>query len=231
MGECLRRFESHCTARLGRLDYNHPLRGYPSHFSCRMPLPSPAPDPLLELPCHTQTPDAFAVSAGAAWVPGGGLRFTFRLDGDLKRLRLPLPASTARRDGLWRHTCCEAFLALPGEPAYREFNFSPSGEWAAYAFSAYRQPLPDDFMPEASPPSIRVGHDAAGLCLEALLAPFWLPGTASGADIGLSVVIETVDGALSCRALRHVAPQPDFHQRESFALFLPPTPFCHENRT
>ena len=28
---------------------------------------------------------------------------------------------------------------MPGEgPAYREFNFSPSGEWAVYDFRSYR---------------------------------------------------------------------------------------------
>ena len=28
-------------------------------------------------------------------------------------------------DGLWRHTCFEAFVGIPGAEPYYEFNFSP----------------------------------------------------------------------------------------------------------
>lgn len=41
-------------------------------------------------------------------------------------------------DGLWRHTCCEAFLAERGRPGYHEFSFAPSTEGAVYRFAAYR---------------------------------------------------------------------------------------------
>lgn len=191
------------------------------------------PASRLALPCHPLTPDAFAVEAGVARTADGGLHFSFRLAGDLGRLRLPpaapagaSPVAPARRDGLWRHTCCEAFVAAPGTAAYREFNFAPSGDWAAYAFAGYRQPAAGELAlpPEpgaAPPPAISVDRDGDGLCLHAVLPAAWLPDAARGLAIGLSAVLEACDGTLSYRALRHAAPRPDFHRRDSFALFLP----------
>src|SRR6202040_1743207 len=74
------------------------------------------------------------------------LQMTFRLDGDIPRIRIPLPGSPRINTELWRHTCFEAFIAVEGQSAYHEFNFSPSGEWAVYAFSDYRNggPVADE---------------------------------------------------------------------------------------
>jgi len=44
-----------------------------------------------------------------------------------------------RVDELWKTTCFEAFLRADGEEAYREWNFAPSGDWAAYDFVTYRE--------------------------------------------------------------------------------------------
>ena len=61
-----------------------------------------------------------------------------------------LAAAASRRqrtDGLWRHTCFEAFICRRATGEYWEYNFSPSGAWAAYQFSGYRagmQPLAQD---------------------------------------------------------------------------------------
>jgi hypothetical protein len=49
------------------------------------------------------------------------------------------PRQATRVDGLWRTSCCELFLAQPDTPAYLEFNFSPTGDWAAYAFESPRE--------------------------------------------------------------------------------------------
>jgi len=43
-------------------------------------------------------------------------------------------------DGLWESTCLEVFLAEREKPAYFEWNFSPSGDFAFYSFSDYRKP-------------------------------------------------------------------------------------------
>src|SRR4051812_17339013 len=62
------------------------------------------------------------------------LKLTYRLTGDLDALKLPDPHPALRTDGLWRHTCFEAFIGTRDVPDYWEYNFSPSGAWAAYHF-------------------------------------------------------------------------------------------------
>ncbi len=42
--------------------------------------------------------------------------------------------------------------------------------------------------------------------------------------LGLSVVIEDVDGNLTYWALAHPSDKPDFHHPDSFVLTLPPEP-------
>jgi hypothetical protein len=70
--------------------------------------------------------------------PGNILTLAFVLECDLSRLRIPEPRSSRRAGGLWQHTCFEVFVMAEDGPGYREFNFSPSGEWAVYAFRSYR---------------------------------------------------------------------------------------------
>ena len=41
------------------------------------------------------------------------LKLTFRLSADLGALKLPEPRPPVRTDGLWRHSCFEAFIGLP----------------------------------------------------------------------------------------------------------------------
>jgi hypothetical protein len=174
--------------------------------------------PLL---CHPATP--CAVLDGIDVVVSGGvgerLAFTYRLRGRIDDVRIPPLLSPARADGLWLHTCCEAFLADPGSPAYRELNFSPSGRWAAYAFRTYRE-IDPDAAPLAAP-AIGRRRDDDTFLLTALLppdAPF--PRHDRRLEIGLAVVIEANDNSLSYWALRHPGDKPDFHSRRSFALGL-----------
>jgi hypothetical protein len=103
------------------------------------------------------------------------------------------------------------FVAAKGDAGYREFNLSPSGEWAAYAFEDYRRGGPLDAMPE-----IVVRTHATRLELSARV-PLREQGPL---DVGLSVVVEDQDGALSYWALRHGPGRPDFHRRDAFALAL-----------
>src|SRR5260370_30081182 len=76
------------------------------------------------------------------------LEMTFRLDGDIPRIRVPSPGAPRINTHLWQHTCFEAFIAVEGQAAYHEFNFAPSGEWAAYAFGGYRNggPIANETM-------------------------------------------------------------------------------------
>lgn len=156
-----------------------------------------------------------AVGLGAA----GQLALTFRLHGDLERIAIPAPAGAEFADELWQRTCFEVFVATHDSPAYREFNCSPSGQWACYTFSDYRRrdPSAPVFQPHFS-----FSHCADFLQLDALLAPTALPRVAPGQALllGLSVVIEATDGSRGYWALVHPCEQPDFHHRAAFALKL-----------
>lgn len=127
---------------------------------------------------------------------------SFLLDADRERLRIPPLRRPRFADGLWRHTCFEVFVARKGVRAYREYNFSPSGEWAAYAFSSYRKRV----RRKIDPPRIRESR---------------MEIAARGpVRVGVCAVIEEKSGALSYWALRHPPGKPDFHDRRAFALEL-----------
>ena len=186
----------------------------------------PFPDQMLTLLCHPLTPAPMvrSVEAGVSRSADGCLVFFYRLCGDMARLLIPPPQSETRNDGLWEHTCCEAFVAVAGDTNYREFNFSPSGQWAAYAFSGYRQPLACAVLTQ--PPQISTLVSAGRLELTAVISSDILPqaATAAGLQIGLSAVIESTDTVEGCRsywALKHPAVRPDFHHREAFVLDFP----------
>ena len=69
----------------------------------------------------------------------GSLTVEFQLAAELRAVRLvPSVCQPRRRDELWRHTCFELFARHSNESRYCEFNFSPCGDWAAYAFDNYR---------------------------------------------------------------------------------------------
>jgi len=175
----------------------------------------------VRLACHPGTPsDALrGVTARLERAGREDLRITYLLEGDLARLRIPALARPRTGEKLWQHTCFEIFIAQR-MPSYHELNFSPSREWAAYAFSQYRNgaSLADDSLD----PQIAVRTRADGLELEATahlqrLSPRLVGGKLS---LGFSAVIEDAEGALSYWALRHPPGKPDFHHPEAFALEL-----------
>lgn len=55
----------------------------------------------------------------------------------------PAPAPPRRADELWKATCFELFIRPEEGNGYYEFNFAPSGEWAAYRFGGYRAGMVD----------------------------------------------------------------------------------------
>jgi hypothetical protein len=93
------------------------------------------------LVCHPEThgETVHRIEAGVCW-HDGALAFNYTLEGDITRLRIPLPRLPRRTDRLWQHTCFEAFVSVKDKPEYYEFNFAPSGEWAVYRFRCYRDP-------------------------------------------------------------------------------------------
>ncbi len=151
----------------------------------------------------------------------GRLSLVFDVAGDLDRLRLPLVDNPQREDGLWRRTCLEAFVRSPQEEGYFEFNFAPSGSWAAYGFSGYRALLGNADVPAPTLKSVRSGSHLGlvvrldlGGCCEILPWGEW--------QAGISAVIEADDGSISYWALAHPPGKPDFHHPDCFALTLPP---------
>src|ERR1051325_7173081 len=134
-----------------------------------------------------------------------------RIEGDLERVENSAPPGPAARGRPPAALSWEAFVAPAAASAYREFNFSPSGEWAAYAFERYREGGPLA-VPD---PGIAVRTDAAGLELSATVAV-----ERASLRVALCAVIEEQDGTLSYWALRHPAARPDFHHPDGFALEL-----------
>jgi len=177
----------------------------------------------VQLIAHPATPMPQVDSLDVALSPAGdgGLAAVFECHCYAAALRLPEMRPAEAADELWRHTCCELFVGVAGNAAYREFNWSPSGQWAIYGFSDYR--VRDSFRLNATVPApgIRFAAGAAGWTLQAWLDAAALPGV-PGEQIGLgvAVVLEAADGNLSYWALRHAAARPDFHRRESFVLRL-----------
>lgn len=147
----------------------------------------------------------------------GGLVLHYVVTGAIGDLLLPPLAMPARADGLWRHTCFEAFVrALPGQ-AYDELNLAPSTAWAAYHFDRYREGM--RISHEIETPRLQVNVSAGRFELHAALA--WFPPVNGPRRLGLSAVIEETNGTKSYWALAHPPGPPDFHHSDCFALDLP----------
>ena len=187
---------------------------------------SSSPNPVVRtvaLTCHPTTPCQDVRSIEVEVRRGGDttLEFGYRLDGDLARLLIPSESTPRRADGLWQHTCFEAFLASEGGVGYYEFNFAPSGEWAIYRFSAYREAM--TAVEDARPPRISVRREAARLSLEAVIDLASLPALQDTRvlRLALSAVVEDAQLNLSYWALAHPPGKPNFHHADSFTLTLP----------
>jgi hypothetical protein len=186
------------------------------HSKASLPAPLKA-----ELQCHPAIPAPLVrgVAAQVGWGNDEALVLTFALEGNLARLRIPTPQPPRRVDNLWRHTCFEAFLRHKGEPAYCEFNFAPSGEWAAYAFRRYR----DGMSPvQDVAPRVVVRRTKDRLELDARIRLECLPPGQphTRLQLALSAIIEDDQGVLSYWALTHPPGRPDFHHPDAFALEL-----------
>lgn len=141
----------------------------------------------------------------------GRAELSYHLHTDTAGLVLPeLPRG--RADGLWRSTCFELFVEL--SQGYREYNFSPSGGWAAYEFEAYRAGMRNAALehgPEIDPDDV-----GDSFLLDAIID---LEGRGR---FGLAAVVEERSGTKSYWALAHPAGKPDFHDDACFAATLPP---------
>jgi len=157
--------------------------------------------------------------------PSGSLTLRYVLRADMLHVRIPPQAPSIRTDGLWAHTCFEAFIApAAAGAAYYELNFSPSRQWAIYSFEAYRQAMsPTDVT---VPPQLTVRAFDDRLELDATIGLDDLEALRAAHTLKLAVtaVVEDDSGTLSYWALKHAPGKPDFHHGDSFVLELPGGP-------
>ena len=171
----------------------------------------------FDLVPHPTTPPAdpaFKVWATVELSAFFGLMATaniwFAVGAPASRFVMPEAEQPGRADELWKTTCCEAFLRETGTDAYREWNFAPSGQWAAYDFQTYRE---GTSKPDVeAPPYIRVEDNLTWWTLGATIAVV----SGKSWEINLTAVLEEQDGTKSYWALAHPPEKPDFHMPDCF---------------
>lgn len=138
----------------------------------------------------------------------------FGVSAPADRFVIPPIAEPWRADELWRTTCFEAFVAPAGGDSYREWNFAPRGNWAAYDFTGYREGMAKADV--RSPPYIRMEDNFTWWTVGATIAV----AADQNWDFALSAVLEEKDGTKSYWALAHPPEKPDFHSRDCFIATL-----------
>ena len=142
-----------------------------------------------------------------------GCEAEFRLDGGVSDIVLPRTAASERRDNLWQTTCFEIFWQPIGGTDYREFNLSPSGQWAAYDFDSFREGMRDAPVDAIA---LACSHDVMTLILRASIAAD-LP---SPAQVALNAIVEHRDGAKQFWALAFPPGPPEFHSEANRQLII-----------
>ncbi len=176
----------------------------------------------LPLICHAATPCTYvsAVTARVDRLSEDLLILYYQIAGDIDQLQLPPQRRSAHTDGLWQHTCFEAFVRANGARNYVELNFSPSSEWAVYGFDDYRRGM-TAVEPQHAPKIIcRRREDRLDADIDVHLS-----GLVPQPDLqlALAVVLEDQQGRISYWALKHPPGNADFHHDAGFALQLPGT--------
>lgn len=171
---------------------------------------------VYELIRHPETPCAAVdrIDVAIARPQPGVLALRYTVAGRIADVRLAPPSEPVRTDELWRTTCFEAFVEATPGAGYYEFNLSPSGKWAAYHFTDYREGMA---VAELAPPAIILGANATHIDVDALT---YLPPNDAPWQLALAVVIEEANGAVSYWALKHSGGKPDFHHADGFVLEL-----------
>jgi hypothetical protein len=145
------------------------------------------------------------------------LDLRYNVEGAITNLQLPRMGTCMRADKLWEHSCFEVFIRVPNQNWYYEFNFAPSRAWAAYRFISHRKGMliASEIVPPCIETSTNPNHYAisVGLELDSFpeleREPIW--------EIGLSTVIEEINGRKSYWALAHPEGPADFHHTACFA--------------
>ncbi len=175
----------------------------------------------LNLVPHPETPPAepafklwVNVELAAAFGASATLNLWYGVGAPASRFLLPDNDDDSRANELWKSTWFDVFLRAEGEGAYREWNFAPSGQWAAYDFTATREGMVNAEV--GAPPYIRMEDNLTWWTLGATVA---VEANRSW-SLGLSAVIEEKDGTKSYWALAHPIEKPDFHHPDCFVAQL-----------
>jgi len=167
----------------------------------------------FDSPASGELPVVSALSVTVGTLPDGGIRLEFVLEGRIDALRVPQAPPPGP---LWQHTCFESFISAPDGESYREYNFSPAGQWAASEFLRYREigrTLEGENLPVTST------RRENRLTLTAEVPPILLPASPV-LRLGLAAVVERKDGSLEYWAIHHPADRPDFHHTDGWTLWL-----------
>ncbi len=147
------------------------------------------------------------------------LALRYKVKGEVDGIAFPRGEGSipSRADGLWRHTCFEAFLRPSRGLGYYEFNFATTMEWAAYRFEGTRSGM--TMANEVGISLFGLAKDRTGFSVRT-----GVTGLPKGRwRLGLAAVIETAEG-LSYWALKYPPGKPDFHHSDCFVLELPCPP-------
>jgi hypothetical protein len=181
-------------------------------------------EPWHALGAHSTTPSTSVrdLQAHAAVPHSGVLALRYRIEGDMSRIRVAAVETAAggRTDGLWKHTCFEAFVRNDEGTGYLELNFSPAREWAAYRFTGYRAGMTPAELRAA--PEISVHQTPHSLELNVTVT-LPLDCTASAhrpVRLALTAVVEEDNGRLCYWSVRHPQGKPDFHHPDGYVVQL-----------
>jgi len=170
------------------------------------------------LQCHPLSEKGFVggIAMHVDRAEAGRLRIKYTLHGLIDGIHFAEVAQPERTDGLWKHTCFELFCGRADDGSYVEFNFAPSGQWAAYAFTGYREGMTEL---ACAPPHINY---MAGEGVFEMTVTVDLPESLRTVDImaGFSAVIADKGGRTTYWALAHPPGKADFHHKDCFALQL-----------
>lgn len=150
----------------------------------------------------------------------GKILIEYRVEGQLDHIGWPAPCSVISRcQHLWRKTCFEFFLGIPGDPAYWEVNLDPNGCWNVYHFTGYRQGMREEEA--ADRPFCAAVMDTTMFSLSGWIDIHRFVVDKAGLEVAVAAVILDRAGVAGYWAIDHLGKGPDFHNRRSFLVDLP----------
>ena len=171
---------------------------------------------LLKLHPDSHSNAVTQIEVDVARPRAGHLMLSYSLTGKLRDVLMPPAATSTRGDGLWRHTCFEAFVRPAAGAAYYEFNFAPSTRWAAYRFGNYRNGMSAAMDIGVSIVDVQSGADCYSLRAALDFDRISDLSGHVGWHLGLAAAIEDVGHRMSYWALAHPPGKPDFHHDDCF---------------